>query len=81
MPLSFFQALKRIFNWCLKNGYFPAKANVIPVLKSGKEVSSPKSYRPISMLTCLDKIFEKIVLNRVEEFTETNGFLLKEQRI
>lgn len=31
------------------------------------------------MLTCLVKIFEKIVLNRVEQFTETNGLLLKEQ--
>lgn len=78
----FYSTLTKIFNWCLRNGYFPKQfkmAKVVPILKPGKERKSPKSYRPISMLNVLDKIFEKIVLKRINEFTERNNVLNKEQ--
>lgn len=82
MTATFFKVITEIFNWCLKNGYFPKlfkTAKVIPILKPGKEAKSPKSYRPISMLNCLDKVLEKIVLNRLNTFTEDNNILQKEQ--
>ena len=52
---NFIALIVKIFNWCIKNGYFPKlykTANVIPILKS-------ESYRPISMLNLLDKVFKK----------------------
>lgn len=82
MSDTFFDTLTSIFNWCLRNGYFPKqfkKAKVLPILKPGKERKSPRSYRPISMLNGLDKVFEKIILKRINDYTEENNILSKEQ--
>ncbi len=38
----------------------------------GKPKSDPGSYRPISLIPCLCKLFEKIVTNRIWRFLETN---------
>jgi hypothetical protein len=48
--------LKNIVNACFKYSYFPTawkQANVIPILKPGKEPSDPKIYRPINLLNAL----------------------------
>lgn len=82
MSNEFVSIVTKIFNWCLKHGYFPKQfkiAKVIPIVKPGKDKKSPQSYRPISMLNGLDKIFENIILNRLNEFTEQNSILSKEQ--
>lgn len=58
-----------IFNRCLRLGYFPgrwkiARIKVIP--KPGKEdYSTPKSYRPIGLLSVMGKVLEKLVATRV----------------
>lgn len=82
MPDSLLTLIVKIFNWCLKNTYFPKSfkhAKVIPILKQGKDPKSAKSYRPISMLNCLDKVFEKIILSRLSEQAENNNVLKDEQ--
>lgn len=82
MNEKFFKLLANIFNWCLKTSYFPMKfknAKVIPILKPGKDEKLPTSYRPISMLNVIDKIFEKIILARVTKFAEDNEILHKHQ--
>jgi Reverse transcriptase (RNA-dependent DNA polymerase)/Endonuclease-reverse transcriptase len=60
-----------IFNGCLKYSYFPTCwkiANVIPILKPGKDPTDPKSYRPISLLDTLGKILERLILRRLKTF-------------
>jgi len=42
-------------------------ARVVPMLKSGSK-SDVNNYRPISVLPCLSKIFEKILLTRLISF-------------
>lgn len=82
MSDNFFVLLTQIFNWCLCNGYFPQTfkaAKVIPILKKGKAANLASSYRPISMLTVIDKVFEKIILSRVKRFTEQNNIIHKYQ--
>ena len=62
-PIAFFRFITKIFNWYLSNGYFPKhfkKSLVIQILKLGKTKNSPSSYRPISMLNAIDKVFEEI---------------------
>ncbi|KFM81176.1 putative RNA-directed DNA polymerase from transposon BS, partial [Stegodyphus mimosarum] len=38
---------------------------IIPIPKPGKDLSSPSSYRPICLSSCLGKLFEKLVKNRL----------------
>lgn len=54
-------------------------AKVIPIRKPGKDPSSPKSYRPISLLSGLSKLFEKAIHHRLLESAENLNILLEEQ--
>jgi len=38
---------------------------MIPVLKPGKDPALPSSYRPITLLDTIGKVFEKIIFNRI----------------
>ena len=67
---------------CIKHSYFPNSfkcAKVVPILKKGKENKLACSYRPISLLSCLGKIWEKVLVKRINEFTEENNVINKEQ--
>jgi hypothetical protein len=58
--------------------YFPntwKHASVIPIPKPGKDHSNPLNYRPISLLSSVSKIFEKIILKRLQDFVSTNNVL------
>ncbi|CAK9816290.1 RNA-directed DNA polymerase from mobile element jockey [Anthophora plagiata] len=53
-----------LFNNMLNHAYFPEywkKAKTLPILKKGKDSSNPSSYRPISLLSNVGKIFERII--------------------
>lgn len=57
-----------LFNNALNNKYFPKKwktAKTIALLKKGKKGENPKSYRPISLLPNISKIFEIIINNSI----------------
>ena len=62
-----------IYNSCLKTGYFPnawKQAKVVMLPKPGKDLTKPTSYRPISLLPAMGKIFERIVASRLSAFLE-----------
>ena len=46
------------------------KSRVIAILKPGKDSSLPKNYRPISLLCHTYKLFERMLLNRLNLITE-----------
>lgn len=74
--------LTKILNGCLKIGYFPASykiAKVLPIAKPGKDPKLTTSYRPISLLSCLGKLFERVILARILRSAEENGIVAKEQ--
>ena len=58
--ISFF--LSELFNLCLSTGTYPdlmKVAEVIPIFKKG-EKDKMTNYRPISLLSLFNKIFEKL---------------------
>ena len=55
------------------------KATVIPILKPGKDPLNPNNYRPIALSSCLCKIMERRVNNRLVWYLEVNGILTKFQ--
>ncbi|GBP36140.1 RNA-directed DNA polymerase from mobile element jockey [Eumeta japonica] len=74
--------LVAIFNACLKNCYFPPawkEAEVIDIHKPGKPRDLPASYRPISLLSGLAKLFERVLKTRLSDHLFGKGFIIDEQ--
>ena len=71
-----------LYNKIFKEHSFPKlwkEAIVIPILKQDKNPESCESYRPIALISCLSKILENILNNRLMWFLENYGFLHKSQ--
>ena len=51
----------------------------LPFLKPGKDPNLPSSYRPISLTSCICKLFERMVNHRMMWFLEKNNILCPEQ--
>ena len=47
--------------------------------KMGKPLDSPASFRPISLTSCMSKLFERIILSRLLFFLESNSILSPRQ--
>lgn len=70
--------LARLINLSFALGQFPNDwklANVLPLFKSDNR-QLKENYRPVSLLSCLSKICEKVVFLRLYSFLETRGFFL-----
>jgi hypothetical protein len=48
---------------------------MIPIPKPGKDHSNPSNYRLISLLTSISKVFERIILKRMNGFISTINIL------
>ena len=76
-PEIFATNLSKIYNWGIENGKYPDDlkiAKVIALYKKGVKYD-PNNYRPISLLSHFDKIFEKILCRRLVSFLERNKIL------
>ena len=68
--------LAELFNMCLKESWFPdcwKVSSVVPVFKSVGERSTAKNYRPVSLLSLVSKVFEKLVNNKIVAHLEKSG--------
>ena len=82
LPYNFIAAITQIFNQCLTDGYFPTKfktAEIVPVYKKKGSRSNKENYRPVSLLSCLSKILEKLVSKRIISFLHKQNFFSKFQ--
>jgi hypothetical protein len=73
LPKRAITFIMKLFNAVLCRQYFPPSwkhACVISILKPGKDPTLPSSYRPISLLDTVGKLFEMILLTRI--FREVN---------
>ncbi|KAA5588664.1 reverse transcriptase family protein, partial [Pseudomonas aeruginosa] len=60
--------MTRLFNSILSTGHFPGiwkLGKVIALPKPGKDRRNPSSYRPITLLSHVGKLFERLLLRRV----------------
>ena len=70
--------LLKIFNRSWMKGVVPGvwkEAIVIPVPKKGKDRKNPRSYRPISLLSCLGRLLERMVNHGLISHLESNSVL------
>ena len=71
----------KIFNLSLKTGIFPDDwklAKVTPIYKS-EDKTLCENYRPISVISNVAKIFEKLVCKQLITFLENNSIIAKNQ--
>ena len=69
--------IAHIINTSFKNGRVPTKlkiAKVIPIYKK-KDRTNPDNYRPISLLSTINKIMEKLMYTRVIKFLNKHKIL------
>ena len=80
-PTVFAENLTKIYNNAMAKGEYPAQlkmAKVIALYKKGEKYKLG-NYRPISLLSCLNKLFEKILCKRLVRFLEINHILFDYQ--
>ena len=72
------QLLLSLFNRSWHSHTFPScwkPSTIIPIHKPGKPSSSPSSFRPISLTSCISKLFERLILSRLTFHLESNDLL------
>ena len=68
--------LLRLANRSYRKGEIPKSwkhSLIVPIPKAGKDLTKPDSYRPISLLSCVRKVVEKLVNTRMSWILETKG--------
>ena len=73
--------LSKIINICIRTGVHPEKlklAHVIPIFKKGSRLLV-SNYRPISLLSNINKIIEKLMFKRLYSFLEKNNSIYLKQ--
>ena len=71
-----------IFNAGIRLQHFPSswkEAKVVVFPKPGKSHRDPSNYRPISLLSGLSKLFERLILNRLGAYANENNLFIAQQ--
>ena len=82
LPRSGMNFLLHIFNLSLTLHSFPSiwkTSSIIPIHMMGKPLDTPGSFRPISLTSCVSKLFERIILSRLLFFLESNSIFSPRQ--
>lgn len=78
LPMIAIEFLVGLFNNIIKYSYFPKawKMSLVKmILKPGKDKTLASSYRPISLLPCLSKLFERAFLSKLKSLTSFHNII------
>ena len=76
------ERLLELFNECLLVKRVPKNwkhSEITMLLKPGQDASIVNSYRPIRMTSCIARLFERMVLSRLQQFLKNNNLIIKNQ--
>lgn len=76
------EIFRDIYDACLKQGIFPEqwkRQRLVLIPKGDKPPEEPSSYRPLCMLDTAGKVFERIICNRLEQYSEGDSGLSEQQ--
>ncbi|MEW8546520.1 MAG: reverse transcriptase family protein [Candidatus Thiodiazotropha sp.] len=72
------QIYVKLFNDILETGNIPSdwvSGSIIPIYKNKGSKADPENYRPVTLLSCLGKLFTCILNNRLTKYMEDNNLL------
>ena len=81
-PTKIIVQLYYIFKKATILAHFPdcwKDATILPIKKPNKSSTLPSSYRPISLLSLLGKLLEKIILSTIHKHLADNHIIINEQ--
>jgi len=79
---SLYIVLAKLFNMFLTSDYLPQdwlNSTIIMIGKKTDDKSNPKNWRPISITSCLMRLFERIMLKRLTKFLDENNIIIDSQ--
>jgi len=82
LPSEVLNTLLSILNDIWLTGNFPSswrQSYVVPIPKPGKNASDPTNYRPIALTSCVCKVMERMVNNRLVWYLERNKIITATQ--
>lgn len=71
-----------LFNTILKSGIIPdvwTTGTIMPIYKNKGDRDNPENYRPITILSCLGKLFTSVLNQRLNSFLDFNIILSENQ--
>jgi len=74
--------VNNIINASIKLSHFPSHwkiSSVVPILKKDKDKTEPISYRPISLLQTMNKITERVILRRLNDYENKEKHIANHQ--
>ena len=78
LPQTTLELLLNTYNKIWTTGDFPnswQQALLIPIPKPDKDLQDPNNYRPIALTSCLCKLMERMVNNRLVYYLESNNLI------
>lgn len=82
LPNSALRTIMFIYNSMLRIGYFPPswkQSEIVMIPKPGKDITQVSSYRPISLLPVLSKIFERLILKSLAPHIDSRNLIPNHQ--
>ena len=82
LPPDALETLLNIMNEIWRTGKFPEdwhKAVIIPIHKPEKDKMEATNYRPIALTSCICKTMEKMIIDRLVCFLESNNLISRNQ--
>lgn len=82
IPINYIQYYTIIFNNIINNCYYPKRwstAKLLPILKKDKDPHDATSYRPISLMPNISKIFEALLNANISNHCAINKIIPDEQ--
>lgn len=82
LPEEFHQVMANVANSSMKLSHIPKQwkhAEIVMIPKPGKNPSNPTSYRPISLLSTMSKIIERVMKHRMLSWIHEKQVISKHQ--
>jgi uncharacterized protein (DUF2344 family) len=79
---QFIVVYEKLFNLIFKSGIVPESwliGNIIPIYKNKEDSNDPNKFRPITIVSCLDKLFTVVLTERLNKYSE-NLLILNENQ-